>query len=73
MEVIFLFAFLVVTLAVTAIAVSSPADVPAAGTVAPTFKLTTNEGKEASLSKFKGQLGVVLLFLPEDFTSGCNP
>ena len=49
-----IFALLVVT-AVTAIALSLPADVPAAGTVAPTFKLTTNEGKEASLSDFKGK------------------
>ena len=67
---VFLFALLVVT-AVTAIALSSPADVPTAGTVAPTFKLTTNEGKEASLSDFKGKW-VVLYFYPKDFTSGCT-
>ena len=67
---VFLFAMLVVT-AVTAIALSLPADVPAAGTVAPTFKLTTNEGKEASLSDFKGKW-VVLYFYPKDFTSGCT-
>src|SRR6185437_7108085 len=63
-------ALLVVT-AVAAVAVSSPTEVPAAGTVAPTFKLTTNEGKEASLSDFKGQW-VVLYFYPKDFTSGCT-
>jgi len=67
---LFLFALLVVT-AVTAIAVSLPGEVPAAGTAAPTFKLTTNEGKEASLSDFKGQW-VVLYFYPKDFTSGCT-
>ncbi|HYU99153.1 MAG TPA: peroxiredoxin [Pyrinomonadaceae bacterium] len=67
---VFLFAMLVVT-AVTAIALSLPADVPAAGTVAPTFKLTTNEGKEASLADFKGKW-VVLYFYPKDFTSGCT-
>ena len=67
---IFLFALLVVT-AATAIALSSPTDVPAAGTAAPTFKLTTNEGKEATLSDFKGQW-VVLYFYPKDFTSGCT-
>ena len=67
---VFLFAMLVVT-AITAIALSLPADVPAAGTVAPTFKLTTNEGKEASLSDFKGKW-VVLYFYPKDFTSGCT-
>jgi peroxiredoxin Q/BCP len=65
-----LFVLLVVT-AVTAIAVSFPGEVPAAGTVAPTFKLTTNEGKEASLSDFKGKW-VVLYFYPKDFTSGCT-
>ena len=67
---IFLFALLVVT-AVAALAVSLPGDVPAEGTAAPTFKLTTNEGKEASLSDFKGQW-VVLYFYPKDFTSGCT-
>jgi len=67
---VFLFALLVVT-AVTAIALSSAGDVPAEGTAAPTFKLTTNEGKEASLSDFKGQW-VVLYFYPKDFTSGCT-
>jgi len=67
---LFLFALLVVT-ACSAIAVSSPGEVPAAGTVAPTFKLTTNEGKEASLADFKGQW-VVLYFYPKDFTSGCT-
>jgi peroxiredoxin Q/BCP len=46
-------------------------EVPAAGTVAPTFKLTTNEGKEASLADFKGKW-VVLYFYPKDFTSGCT-
>jgi len=66
--------FLFALLAVTAIAVkpfTSPADVPAAGTAAPTFKLATNEGKQASLSDFKGKW-VVLYFYPKDFTSGCT-
>ena len=67
---IFLFALLVVT-AVAALAISLPCDVPAEGTAAPTFKLTTNEGKEASLADFKGQW-VVLYFYPKDFTSGCT-
>jgi peroxiredoxin Q/BCP len=67
---IFLFALLVVT-AVGALAVSSPGDVPPEGSAAPAFKLTTNEGKEASLSDFKGQW-VVLYFYPKDFTSGCT-
>ncbi|MGH9875214.1 MAG: peroxiredoxin [Pyrinomonadaceae bacterium] len=67
---IIVFALLVVT-AFTAIAVSLPVDVPAVGAAAPTFKLTTNEGKEASLADFKGQW-VVLYFYPKDFTSGCT-
>ncbi|HEV7680855.1 MAG TPA: peroxiredoxin [Pyrinomonadaceae bacterium] len=65
-----LLALLVVT-AFTAVAVSLPGEVPAVGAVAPTFKLNTNEGKEASLSDFKGQW-VVLYFYPKDFTSGCT-
>ena len=66
--------FVCALLLVSAIAVkpfSSPGEVPAAGTAAPTFKLVTNEGKEASLSDFKGQW-VVLYFYPKDFTSGCT-
>jgi peroxiredoxin Q/BCP len=67
--------FLVIACLVLAVmavqAFNSPGEVPAAGAAAPTFKLTTNEGKEASLSDFKGQW-VVLYFYPKDFTSGCT-
>src|SRR6266542_3811293 len=67
------YVFLVAALMVSSIAMSwnSPGDVPAAGSIAPTFKLVTNEGKEASLSDFKGKW-VVLYFYPKDFTSGCT-
>jgi peroxiredoxin Q/BCP len=65
-----LFALLVFT-ALTAQAVRPVTEVPAAGTAAPTFKLVTNEGKEASLTDFKGKW-VVLYFYPKDFTSGCT-
>jgi len=68
------YVFLCALLVVTAIAVkpfSSPIDVPAAGTAAPTFKLVTNEGKTAELAKFRGKW-VVLYFYPKDFTSGCT-
>jgi thioredoxin-dependent peroxiredoxin len=44
---------------------------PAVGSAAPDFKLTTNEGKPASLADFKGKW-VVLYFYPKDFTSGCT-
>jgi len=67
---VFLFALLVIT-SIAAMPWTSPGEVPAAGTAAPTFKLVTNEGKEASLSDFKGRW-VVLYFYPKDFTSGCT-
>jgi peroxiredoxin Q/BCP len=67
---VFLFALLIVT-AVAAKPVVPVTEVPVAGTAAPTFKLVTNEGKEASLADFKGQW-VVLYFYPKDFTSGCT-
>src|ERR1041385_7548972 len=51
--------------------VSALSEMPAVGSAAPTFKLTTNEGKEASLADFKGKW-VVLYFYPKDFTSGCT-
>jgi peroxiredoxin Q/BCP len=67
---IFLIALLLVTgIAAKPFALST--EVPAAGTPAPTFKLVTNEGKEASLSDFKGKW-VVLYFYPKDFTGGCT-
>ena len=46
-------------------------EIPAVGSAAPAFKLTTNEGKQVSLSDFKGKW-VVLYFYPKDFTSGCT-
>jgi len=51
--------------------VSAVGELPAVGSEAPGFKLTTNEGKEASLSDYKGKW-VVLYFYPKDFTSGCT-
>ena len=66
---IVLFALLIVT--TVAVRAFSPSEIPPVGAAAPTFKLTTNEGKEASLSDFKGKW-VVLYFYPKDFTSGCT-
>ena len=51
--------------------VSALSDQPGVGTDAPDFKLTTNEGSQASLADFKGKW-VVLYFYPKDFTSGCT-
>ena len=58
----------VMIFASTALAFNDP---PAAGTPAPEFSLTTNEGKPAALKDFRGQW-VVLYFYPKDFTSGCT-
>jgi thioredoxin-dependent peroxiredoxin len=53
------------------IALPLAAATPQAGSAAPEFRLTTNEGKEASLADYRGQW-VVLYFYPKDFTSGCT-
>jgi peroxiredoxin Q/BCP len=44
---------------------------PAVGADAPSFSLTSNEGKQVSLKDYKGKW-VVLYFYPKDFTSGCT-
>ena len=67
---VFLLAFLVVAMFALRPA-SAITEMPAVGTNAPTFNLTTNEGKQASLSDFKGKW-VVLYFYPKDFTGGCT-
>ena len=67
----FLFCAILIVAAVAAKPSIAVTEVPAAGTNAPAFTLVTNEGKEASLSDFKGKW-VVLYFYPKDFTSGCT-
>lgn len=54
-----------------AIAVDGVSSVPAVGTQAPQFTLTSQEGTPVTLSDFKGKW-VVLYFYPKDFTSGCT-
>ncbi len=44
---------------------------PAVGSPAPDFSLTTNEGHAAGLKDFQGKW-VVLYFYPKDFTGGCT-
>jgi thioredoxin-dependent peroxiredoxin len=65
----------VLAFALVAIIACSPVGavntLPAVGSAAPEFKLTNNEGKQVSLSDFKGKW-VVLYFYPKDFTSGCT-
>ena len=51
--------------------VSAVNELPAVGAAAPSFKLTTNEGKQVNLNDFKGKW-VVLYFYPKDFTQGCT-
>jgi thioredoxin-dependent peroxiredoxin len=57
--------------AAAALVLAADAPVPAAGTAAPAFSLTSNEGKPVSLADYKGKW-VVLYFYPKDFTSGCT-
>ena len=47
------------------------ADMPAEGTAAPDFTLSSQEGKQVSLKDFRGQW-VVLYFYPKDMTQGCT-
>jgi thioredoxin-dependent peroxiredoxin len=68
------YAFLLVFAIVAVLAcdrVSAVSELPAVGAPAPSFNLTTNEGKQVSLGDFKGKW-VVLYFYPKDFTSGCT-
>jgi peroxiredoxin Q/BCP len=45
---------------------------PKSGDNAPEFKLTGSDGKEYSLSQFKGDKPVVLAWFPKAFTRGCT-
>jgi peroxiredoxin Q/BCP len=47
------------------------ASVPQAGSTAPDFTLTSQEGTPVSLKDYRGSW-VVLYFYPKDFTSGCT-
>src|SRR6185295_13565400 len=66
----FLFVFAIVAV-LACNQVSAVNELPAVGATAPTFNLTTNEGKQVSLKDFRGKW-VVLYFYPKDFTSGCT-
>jgi len=49
----------------------SAEDMPAVGSVAPDFTLSSQEGKKVSLHDYRGQW-VVLYFYPKDMTPGCT-
>lgn len=66
-----LLAIAVVAVLAIALRKAHATDVPAVGTNAPDFTLTSQEGKPVSLKEFRGQW-VVLYFYPKDFTSGCT-
>lgn len=70
MSKLFLLLGILIICATAAVAVVV-AEAPAVGSVAPEFKLTTNEGNQAALKDFRGKW-VVLYFYPKDFTSGCT-
>ena len=57
--------------AASAFAADAPAATPAVGKPAPSFRLTSNEGRPVKLEDFRGKW-VVLYFYPKDFTSGCT-
>lgn len=42
------------------------------GSIAPDFKLESDDGKSYSLSEFRGKKNVVLYFYPKDDTPGCT-
>lgn len=67
----FLLCAMLIAALVAVVPASAVGDAPTVGAAAPTFSLTTNEGKQASLKDFRGRW-VVLYFYPKDFTSGCT-
>jgi peroxiredoxin Q/BCP len=61
---------LAIVLAVTSL-LGNAASLPAAGSVAPEFTLSSQDGTPVSLKDYHGKW-VVLYFYPKDFTGGCT-
>jgi peroxiredoxin Q/BCP len=51
---------------------SSTTNTPQVGDIAPDFKLKGASGKEVALSASKGKRRTLLVFYPQDMTSGCT-
>jgi peroxiredoxin Q/BCP len=70
---ILLVVVVVVALAVVLVAsrFMSAKSLPASGSVAPDFSLSSEDGTQVSLKDYRGKW-VVLYFYPKDFTTGCT-
>jgi peroxiredoxin Q/BCP len=68
---LFVTGFAIAAAAFLSAADSTGSVTPSVGAPAPTFSLTSDEGKPTKLEDFRGQW-VVLYFYPKDFTSGCT-
>ncbi|MGD0519732.1 MAG: peroxiredoxin [Terracidiphilus sp.] len=64
-------AALVLAVAFVTVHAADQQTMPAAGQVAPTFTLPSQDGSQISLDSFRGKW-VVLYFYPKDMTSGCT-
>jgi len=64
-------AALVLEVAFVTVHAADQQTMPAAGQVAPTFTLPSQDGSQISLDSFRGKW-VVLYFYPKDMTSGCT-
>ena len=62
---------LAVGVGLMAACVAVGAEVPKVGTMAPEFRLPSQDGSPVALSDFRGKW-VVLYFYPKDFTQGCT-
>ena len=70
-RVLFFLASILVILVSFATVHAGTQTLPAAGQVAPTFTLPSQDGSQISLTSFRGKW-VVLYFYPKDMTSGCT-
>lgn len=65
------FAVLAISCCLEMVRAADAPPAPATGTMAPDFKLNSEDGSPVSLHDFRGKW-VVLYFYPKDFTQGCT-